>query len=469
MILRLRTLTQTGFAHYIVPIVVVVLFATIGAAYLSLTHADSLSCTESQYSVSINNNSKCVQYVQQMLNGVYARVEGVGNEGRPYTGGAFLTADSQFGSLTQAQVKTFQGWASVNASGVVDANTWTQLCEYAVNGETGAQRTGSTQFDSYMRTGVSAGLDAGCSSSAKPSSGGTPTPTPIPVPTPTPSPVTTPKGPTKLISLGGSIAAGAGLDPYGVNTLTGCPSESSASFPAIMAKDLDLQLVQAACSGATAANILPGNLSGHKVQADTKATEMDLVPATEVKGNIVTLFVGGNDSGWIEDIGDCFSHSTQNGYPMTSDGVAWPMGCPTDATQTADFENSLPTLQTNIKTIVSTLKNEGAADVVVDEYYAVAATESDISCIPTNTAAHYHVPAQNPGINWLQARLPELNRAIYNGAVAGGAKVVVPNFSGHYMCASDPWVAGPGLNDGATAHPTYDGQKYLAKLNEAAL
>jgi hypothetical protein len=196
---------------------------------------------------------------------------------------------------------------------------------------------------------------------------------------------------------------------------------------------------------------------------------MDMVSASEVKGNIVTLFVGGNDSGWIEYIGDCFSNSTKNGYPMTSGGVSWPMGCPTDATHTADFQNSLPTLQANIKTIVSTLKNDGAADVLVDEYYAVATTGSDVSCIPTNTAAHYHVPAQSPGINWLQARLPELNQAIYNGAVAGGAKVVVPNFSGHYMCASDPWVAGPGLNDGDTAHPTYDGQKYLAKLNEAAL
>ena len=232
-----------------------------------------------------------------------------------------------------------------------------------------------------------------------------------------------------------------------------------------MAKDLGLQLVQTACSGATAANIVPGNLAAHKVQADTKGTEMDLVPASEVKGNIVTLFVGGNDTGWIGYIGDCFSHSTKNGYPLTTGGVYWPMGCPTDAAHTADFQNSLPALQANITAIVSTLKSDGAADIIVDEYYAVATTESDVSCVPSN----YHAPAQSPGINWLQTLLPKLNNAIYSGAKAGGAKVVIPNFSGHYMCASDPWVAGPGLNDGDTAHPTYDGQKYLAKLNEAVL
>jgi hypothetical protein len=69
--------------------------------------------------------------------------------------------------------------------------------------------------------------------------------------------------PAKLIALGGSITAGAGLEPHTTNSFTGRPRESAAAYPALMAKDQGLELVQAACSGATAANILPS--SDHRV------------------------------------------------------------------------------------------------------------------------------------------------------------------------------------------------------------
>lgn len=438
--MRPKRLAQRGFAHYVMPVLVVGLFAVIGGLYLSLTHADAVKCTATSYTSGASGT--CTQDIQEMLNGA--------NAGKSFSSTAPLITDGQFGPLTLAKTKAFQQWAKLANDGIVGPNTWATLCTNAGGGVPAASQ------NAIEKTGAAAAKSAGCPSPTVVTGSGSGTP---------------PKGATKLISLGGSIAAGAGVGTGVTNTLTGCSRMSGASFAAIMAKDEGLQLVQAACSGATAANVLPSNLAGNKVQAGTKATEMSLV-APYVHGNVVTLFVGGNDSDWIGDIGDCFANSAQNGYPKTdASGVYWPLGCPTDATHTAEFKSSLPTLQNNVKTIVSTLNNEGAAEVIVDEYYPVATAESDVSCVPTNTAGHFHIPAQNPGIDWLQARLPELNAAIHDGALAAGGnvKVVTPNFAGHYMCAGDPWVAGPGLNDGATAHPTVDGQQYLAKLNESAL
>jgi hypothetical protein len=275
------------------------------------------------------------------------------------------------------------------------------------------------------------------------------------------------RGPTKLIALGGSITAGQGLDPHTTNSFTGCPSESPAAYPALMARSLGLELVQAACSGATAANILPSrdpdfeaqrvsvtDAQGHHV-IRILSSQFDKVK-NDLRGNIVVLFVGGNDTGYIGDIITCFTHT----------------GCPTDAAHTADFKRRAKTLEHHITALIRYIEAQEPAKILVNEYYAVAEVESDVACVPSPP---YHRPAQSPGIDWLKARLSDLNNAIRSGAQAAGhsnVKLVSPVLVRHYICAVSPnkaWVAGPGLHDGATAHPTYEGQAYLARLNEEIL
>ena len=127
----------------------------------------------------------------------------------------------------------------------------------------------------------------------------------------------------------------------------------------------------------------------------------------------------------------------------------------------------LSTLTANIKAILTTLKSEGAAVIVVDRYYAV--TQGDPACLFQRGIAAAKFTTSD--YNWMTMELDALNAAIAKGVSEAnvGAKLITPNFSGHGVCDATPWVAGPGLHDGAAEHPTAAGQKYLAKINEAAL
>ena len=64
-------------------------------------------------------------------------------------------------------------------------------------------------------------------------------------------------------------------------------------------------------------------------------------------------------------------------------------------------------------------------------------------------------------------RLSVLNAVLAKGARAYGFKVVQPDFSGHTMCSSDPYVQ--GLVSPAPFHPTAAGQLAIALADEGAL
>ncbi len=230
------------------------------------------------------------------------------------------------------------------------------------------------------------------------------------------------------------------------------------------AHDLGLDLVQAACSGATAENILPSSDPDFSAQPAKDApnghwpSQLDTVAYGEgmpndIDGNLVVLFVGGNDTQYIGDINWCFEHT---------------LGCPHDAYHTADFQEKAAKLQGYVARLVRYIEEKKPAMVVVNEYDSVAPNRGAMSRVPDP----FHRPAQSPGLDWLNARLVDLNDAIESGARAGGysnVRVVKPDFSGHYICAQEPWVAGLGQHDGANAHPTVEGQHTLATLDEQAL
>lgn len=398
---------------------------TVGLQFSAAAPASAATCYAT--SLAPGASGTCVKDLQQMLNGTYAEIQAVNNGGRPYAGGAMLTVNGQYGPQTAAQVKTFQEYAAVAATGnvVMGTGIWDKLCAYAVNGESASQRSGSSSLDSYMRTGVTAGLDAGCPAAESES---------------------------KFVSLGGSIAAGLGLSPAlsarqnGVDVPSSLESEcgrSQASFAYITAKAEGLQLIQLACSGATSGEIISG-------QGTIQGSQLTHT-ADDVKGNIVSLaFTGANDIHWIVDESTCLQegcHAITGAYDEN--------GAPVIPIAT------LNQLTANIVRILQTVHSEGARVIIVDQYYAV--TQGAPTCINKNFSASDYA--------WMTTELNALNAAIEAGVseASVGARLVKPNFDGHGVCDPVPWVAGPGRSDGAAEHPTAAGQQYLASINEAAI
>lgn len=438
--------SQHGFAHYVMPLVVVGLFAVIGALYLRLSHAATINCLSRPYSASVNaadasTDGHCVQYVQQMLNAAYENITNVNDGGRPQNlnGMALVGVTGTFTAPTSTALEDFQNYTNLPQTGTVNIATWNKLCAYALNGESAAQRTGAADSMSVMRAGYSAGASAGC---------------------------TTATVPTKLVTLGGSIAAGYGLpvaDPADLvilqNGTHNYPSkacrQSTESFAYIAAADKGLQLIQAACTGASSNDLLTDTHGGVGTQLQ--------FTASDVKHNVVILGpFGANDVNWENEQSICLLHGCA-ALSATPGAKYYDPNA-----NTATYNANLAKLAANIKTIVKTLENEGAQKVLVDEYYAV--TQGGPSCImqrASETGANHTFTSAD--YSFMTTRLQALNNTIATNAKAAGATIVTPNFNNHGVCESDPWVAVSGFNNGAAMHPTYDGQKYLAQLNESAM
>jgi hypothetical protein len=242
-----------------------------------------------------------------------------------------------------------------------------------------------------------------------------------------------------LISMGGSIAAGAGLRARFANHLPEQCDQTSDSFAYIMAKDLGRTLIQLACSGART-NF--GLLSDQAVGA-LHLTSQLVTAKSYASGNLVTLLIGANNINWIRTQGMC----------VTS-------GCPIHPT--AAYLHKLTTISDGITEVINSLKTASTKTIVVDQYYAA---------IPRTGAMGPTCASLLPqaDVNDYFTRLGQINRAIAAGvhAAGGGAILVAPDFTGHTLCSAIPWVQGFG--ELQPFHPSALGQAALARFNESAL
>ena len=67
----------------------------------------------------------------------------------------------------------------------------------------------------------------------------------------------------------------------------------------------------------------------------------------------------------------------------------------------------------------------------------------------------------------LSSRLATLNAVLAKGAAEFGFTSVKPDFTGHQLCTTQPYVQ--GLGDPAPFHPTAMGQLAIALADQAAL
>jgi hypothetical protein len=96
--------------------------------------------------------------------------------------------------------------------------------------------------------------------------------------------------------------------------------------------------------------------------------------------------------------------------------------------------------------------------VLVNEYYDPFGT--DLSCL----SRYGMTPAKEKA---LVSRLGQLNTVLAQGASLFGFGVATPQFTGHELCTTDPYVQGP--DDPAPLHPNAAGDLAIALADEQAL
>lgn len=154
---------------FVVCLVIAVIAAAIGFYRYAndqkypTTTATVTGCRADTFTV--GDTGHCVKDIQTMAN----YMETAGLTECPFTGGKVLPVTGTYSSLTATQVKVVQNWANcyykqegmnmtVTASGNVDNNTWTELCDYAYD----SPKQSNTTLSPYTQASIAAGQHASC-------------------------------------------------------------------------------------------------------------------------------------------------------------------------------------------------------------------------------------------------------------------------------------------------------------------
>jgi lysophospholipase L1-like esterase len=221
--------------------------------------------------------------------------------------------------------------------------------------------------------------------------------------------------PVDYVALGDSYAAGVGAG-------TGECGRTEASYPALYARNVR-SFAFVACSGATTAGVL-------KDQVRTVSRDTDLV----------TITVGGNDTGFGPVLARCTT--------ATSDA-----GC--DQAVRAGESVARYVLPTSLSSVVLAVRAQAPKARVVVLGYPHLFGPGD-AC-PLNAVRRARIDA---GADVLNDKIALIVRR-------WGAEFVDvrPAFAAHGLCSADPWIVGPGAP--GAYHPTATGyaRGYLPALS----
>ncbi|MEU7033572.1 SGNH/GDSL hydrolase family protein [Streptomyces sp. NPDC046237] len=252
-----------------------------------------------------------------------------------------------------------------------------------------------------------------------------------------------PEGPVaqdvRLVVLGDSTAAGSGNGPLEDATAEdrAC-RRSSDAFSEYIERLRDRRVLNLACAGAT---IREGLLGARTVGGTTVPPQLsELRRAPEASA--VTVSIGANDVRWAALTRLCTTQPR----------------CGDRATDTF-FDAQLARFSLDYRELLRHLAAiPGSPRVVVTEYYDPFGERAD--CL------------REEGITTDKARvlrsyLTELNTVLREGAEAAGFSTARPDFTGHGLCSSQPYVRGPA--EQAPLHPTATGQLAIALAVQRAL
>ncbi len=238
----------------------------------------------------------------------------------------------------------------------------------------------------------------------------------------------------RYVALGSSFAAGPGIP---TQLPTAC-ARSDHNYAHLVAAQLNLQLVDVSCSGATTANVLTQPQLGNPPQIDA------VTPATA----LITMTVGGND---IE-------------YTATTLVCEQDPNCLTTV-DTPAIDAALVALPGRLTQLIAALRARASHAVIVLVTYPQVVPPEGAQC------AKLHLTANEAAyIASLGQRLEQVFLA-----VASSANVLLadpyPSTAGHGPCAAsgESWVAGARAPNGFPYHPTAAGHAAMASLVIAAV
>jgi lysophospholipase L1-like esterase len=243
----------------------------------------------------------------------------------------------------------------------------------------------------------------------------------------------------QAVVMGDSTAAGEGLPVAASSSRLGrACRRSQDSYAQVLAAVNRWHVLNVACSGASIADGLLGpQYRGGRLIAPQLAAAQRATNAS-----VVIVNIGANDLGWSLMVNYC----------------AAVQRCDDKAT-TAYFQQQLASFSKDYLQLLSQLATlPGHPRVIINQYYDPFGPER--GCLrPAGLT-----PAK---LATLTSRLATVNEVLARGAADFGFLSPQPDFTGHQLCTSQPYVQGKG--DPAPFHPTALGQLAIALTDQAAL
>jgi lysophospholipase L1-like esterase len=259
-----------------------------------------------------------------------------------------------------------------------------------------------------------------------------------PAPTLRPAPTSPAQAIQDVVVVGDSTAAGLGLRRVAHATAEDrlC-GRSQDAFAVDLAQVNAWSVTNLACSGATIRSGLlgPQFIGTHTIPAQLKS------PAV-ARAQVVIVNIGANDVQWTSMLELC----------------AVSASCSDNAEQ-AYFQQQLATFSSDYLQLLDQLQLLPSHPLVVINLYYDPVPGS-VACL----AEQNITPAKQ---KTLQEDLAALNTILAEGAKTADFATAQPDFTGHGLCSSLPYVQ--GVTDGAPFHPTPSGALAIALAVEHAL
>ena len=243
----------------------------------------------------------------------------------------------------------------------------------------------------------------------------------------------------RLVVIGDSTAAGAGLPAVrDASRADQACGRSTDSYAEDLARSNGWQVMNLACNSATISQGLLGTegRGGETVPAQIDAAQR----ATHASAVIVS--VGADDLDWSAMLRLCAVAKTCN-----------------DKATTAYFQQQLHSFSKDYLQLLDQLAAlPSRPQVIINRYYNPF--DLQLACLGK-------VGLTTAKERTLSSRLATLNAVLAKGAAEFGFTSVKPDFTGHQLCTTQPYVQ--GLGDPAPFHPTAMGQLAIALADQAAL
>ena len=234
-------------------------------------------------------------------------------------------------------------------------------------------------------------------------------------------------------ALGDSVAAG-----YGLPSLANSSPEdalcgrAAQAYPVLAAQALHMRLRNAACSGATATDLIhPQNVRGNAIPSQLDAAFKTGTP------QLISITIGANDTGWANVIQTCYTGT-----------------CDTPA-NTLAADAALVPMQAHLALALTSINDRShrrPPPVVVTGYYHIVASSCPV--LQPNVT-----PSE---ISWFRNETDKLNKALQTTAAGYSFARYAPiSFVGHDLCSQSSWIQ--GITDPGPLQPTAEGQAAIAQ------